>query len=179
MPLTPLPPSNTKRYKMRYTVGGVGHSITARCSSSQNDTTALGFFNALFAAIAASLGSNTVWTQPEVADEGSDVFNAVGGWSPLTGTGSSVAAVDRPRALCFAGRTVNGRKTKAFLYGMTSGFTTPDTYEEDPIVTATIQDFRDLLQSQADFWLGIDGVKPTWYQRITIKTNDHFVDALR
>jgi hypothetical protein len=66
-----------------------------------------------------------------------------------------------------------------FVYGTGSTYVTPDTYEEDPLVTAPFQGFQGLLNSQADFWLGIDGVKPTWYFRNTIKTNDHYVDAKR
>lgn len=179
MPLTPLPANNTKRYKMLYVVGGVNHSLTARCSSSQSDGTAVGYFNAAFAVLAAFLGSNVTWTELDVALQGSDIFNATGGWSPLTGTGISCSGINGPRAICFPGRTSGGRKTKAFLYGADNNYATPATFEEDPITTTALSDFQDLLVGQSDFWLGIDEIKPSWYERLTVKVNDHFVQELR
>ena len=179
MPLTPLPASNTKRYKLTYTVEEDQHSLTARCSSAQTDGQALTNFGLMFADVAASLGSNVAWTQLEVALEGSDIFNVVSGWSALTGTGGAVSELDQPRSFCFAGRTNTGRKSKAFLWGIDSAYVTPDVYSMTPIVTATLADFRDHLNSMTDFWLGIDGVKPTWYDRYTVKVNDHWVDLRR
>jgi hypothetical protein len=66
-----------------------------------------------------------------------------------------------------------------FVYGVDSAFPTPDSYSQDPLVTATFQGFQGLLQSQSDFWLGIDGIKPTWYFRMTVKANDRWVDGRR
>jgi hypothetical protein len=179
MPLTPLPEDNTKRYKMLYTVEEDTHSMTARCSSAQNDTTANGYFVALFAAIGASLGSNTTWVDLLVAAQGSNVFNSTGTWTPVAGGGGAVSEVDQPRFIRFPGRASSGRKSSVTVFGVDSGFTTPDAYEEDPLVTATFQGFQGLLNSQSDFWLAIDGVKPVWYFRMTVKTNDHWVDARR
>ena len=179
MPLTPLSEDNTKRYKLEYTVEEDTHSMTSRCSSSQNDGQAATYFADLFAAVGASLGSNVTWVQISVALQGSNVFNIIGGFTPSAGTGGAVSELDQPRAICFPGRTSGGRKTKVFLYGVDSAFATPDSYAQNPITTATLSDFRDLLNSQSDFWLGIDGVKPTWYDRWTIKTNDHWVDGRR
>jgi hypothetical protein len=179
MPLTPLPEDNTKRYKMVYTVEEDTHSLTARAADSMSDSTANSHFVALFAAIGASLGSNCTWVDLQVAAKNSNVFNSTGTWTPSAGTGGPVSEVDQPRALCFPGRSNTGRKVKAFVYGVTSGFTTPDSYEEDPLVTATFQGFQGLLDSQSDFWLAIDGSKPVWYFRLTVKTNDHWVKGRR
>jgi hypothetical protein len=179
MPLTPLPASNTKRYKMRYTVGGINHSFTSRCSDAQTDAAAQTFLDALFADIRGGLGTNVTWVDLEVALSGSDVFNSTATWTPTSGLGTAVSALDLPRSVCIAGRTSGGRKTKTFLYGFTSTFATPDTYELDPIPAGVFTDWHSLLVSQADFWLGIDGIKPTWYLRATVKPNDHFVDKAR
>jgi len=179
MPLSPLPEDNTKRYKMLYTVGPQTHTMTSRCSSAQTDATANAHFVALFAAIGSSLGSNCTWADLLVAAQGSNVFNSTATWTPVTGGGGAVAVVDYPRALNFPGRANSGRKSKVFVFGIDSGFSTPQSYEEDPLVTATFQGFQGLLNSQADFWLAIDGVKPVWYFRCNIKTNDHWVDAAR
>lgn len=179
MPLTPLPEDNTKRYKLIYTVGTFQHSITSRCSASQNDATALGHFAAVGAAMQPAFGTNVTLVNVEVALLGSNVFNIVGGWTPIVGTSSPVSVLDSPRAVCFPGRTTGGRKAKAFWYGVTSSYVTPNAYSEDPLVSPEFQGFQGLLNSQGDFWLGIDGIKPSWYFRCTIKPNDHYVDDLR
>jgi len=143
------------------------------------DATANGHFVSLFAAIGASLGDNVTWVDLQVADNGSNVFNSTGTWTPVTGSGGPVEEVDQPRAMCFPGRANSGRKTKVFVYGLDSDFPTPDSYAENPLVTATFQGFQGLLNSQSDFWLAIDGVKPVWYFRLTMKANDRWVDARR
>jgi hypothetical protein len=179
MPLTPLPEDNTKRYKMLYTVAGQSHNMTARCSSAQTDAQANTYFQDLFDVFESILGDNVTWVGLFVALQSSNVFNDTGTWTPQTGSGSSVSAVDKPRALCFPGRASSGRKVKNFIYGLTSAAATPDTYEEDPLVTSIFQGWQGLLNSQSDFWLAIDGVKPTWYFRVNYKTNDHWVDKAR
>lgn len=179
MPLTPLPEDNTKRYKMVYNVEEDLHSMTARAENSVSDSTANSNFVAMFAAIGASLGSNVTWVDLQVAAQGSNVFNSTGTWTPVTGTGGAVSELDQPRAFCYPGRAASGRKTKVFVYGIDSAFATPDSYAENPLVTATFQGFQGLLNSQTSFWLAIDGVKPTWYFRLTVKANDHWVDGRR
>jgi len=181
MPLSPLPPSNTKRYKLLYTVAGQQHSMISRCSSAQSDGVAVGFFNAQFAAITGALGPNVVWVGVEVALSGSDIFNPIAGWSPLTGTaGNDVSTINEPRAFCYSGRTVGGRKSKVFLYGVGDDVPTPATYEMDPLPgSGEFNNFWVNLNGQADFWLGIDGLKPIWYFRNTVKPNDHFIGLLR
>jgi hypothetical protein len=153
--------------------------MTARCSSGQIDSQAITYFNACFAALQSSLGTNTTWAGVQVALQGSDVFNPIAGWTPVSGSGAIVQPVDTPRALSFVGRTSNGRKSRVFVFGVTSSFVTPPTYEQDPLTTAGFQGFQGLLNSQNDFWLGIDGVKPVWYFRVNVKTNDHYVDLKR
>jgi len=179
MPLTPLPADNTKRYKLLYTVGPNNHSMTSRCSNAQIDATAVSHFQAVAATLQSFVGSNVVFLGVEVAAQGSNVFNPVGGFTPVTGTAAAVSDVNYPRAVCIAGRTSGGRKTKVFVYGAGNAYSFVASYEEDPLTTVQLQGFQGLLNSQSDFWLGIDGVKPTWYFRCTQKTNDHYVDKAR
>jgi hypothetical protein len=179
MPLTPLPEDNTKRYKLIYTVEEDTHTLTARCSASQTDGQAVINFTDCAVALNGILGSNVTWVNLEVALLGSNVFNIVAGWTPQPGGAAVVSELDQPRSICFPGRTSGGRKTKAFIYGASSAYTTPDSYSEDPLTSTPLQGFQGLLDSQTDFWLGIDGIKPTWYFRATIKANDHWVDGRR
>jgi hypothetical protein len=179
MPLSPLPEDNTKRYKLLYAVAGQNHSMQSRCSDAQDDSTAVGHMTAIAASVLTFVGDNVSFLGVSVALAGSNVFNPVGGFTPVTGSGATLGQINFPRAICFPGRTTGGRKTKVFLFGAQNSYNTPNTYEEDPLTTSELQGFQGLLNSQTDFWLGIDGIKPTWYFRMTIKQNDHYVDAQR
>lgn len=179
MPLPILPSSNTKRYKMTYAVEEDVHSMTARAADSLSDSGANAHFVALFAALSGVLGPNVTWLDLSVAATGSDVFDSTGTWTPATGTGEAVSELDQPRAVCFPGRATGGRKVRVFVFGVGSNYITPDSYAENPLVTPQFQGFQGLLNSQTDMWLAIDGVKPVWYFRATVKGNDHWIDARR
>ena len=179
MPLSALPQDNTKRYKMIYVVEEDTHAMVARASDVMSDSVANGYFVALWAAIGGALGTNVTWVDLQVAAPHSNVFNSTGTWTPVTGSGTAVTELDQPRAICFPGRSNTGRKTKVFVFGVSSAKPTPDSYEEDPLTTSEFQGFQGLLNSQSQFWLAIDGVKPTWYFRNTWKGNDHWIQGRR
>lgn len=179
MPLTPLPADNTKRYKMVYNVASKQHSFIIRAADAVTDADAGAALTDAFAALSTLLSSATNWLRLEVALSGSNVFNNTFEFAASVGTGSGINPIDEPRAFCFAGRTSGGRKTKLFLYGITSVLVTPGSYEQQPITQANLADFHDLMQAATDLYLGIDGIKPDWYDRVTIKPNDHWVDQAR
>lgn len=174
MPLTPLPQDNTKRYFLVYTVDGTNHSMMSRASSSFSDATAVSHMQAVAVALQDKMGNDATFLGVEVAAQGSNVRNPIAGFTPVTGTGGSRATFADALSICIAGRAPSGRKTKVFLYG-TAGIAIPANYEEDPLTTAELQGWQGLLNSQSDFWLAIDGTKPTWYFRATFNWNDHWV----
>jgi hypothetical protein len=102
----------------------------------------------------------------------------VPGFTPVTGTGgSSLPAVNKPRTITFPGRTSGGHKTRVVLFGVLG--TTPATWEESPLVSTFVININDLLVASADHWLGIDGVRAVWYDRLTWNDNDHYVRLAR
>jgi hypothetical protein len=155
--------------------------MTARSSDAQTPSVATGFFQDIVAALITTLGVSCSFNDLLMAPSGSDIFNSTATWGDaIFGTNAvDVSEVDSPRAFAFAGRSSGGRKAKVFLYGMTSNHATPASYEEQPITSANLVDVRALLTSQSDFWLAIDGIKPIWYDRVTVKTNDHWVGLER
>lgn len=178
MPLTPLPENNTKRYFLRYTVGSDIHDMQARCADSVSDATALSNFTAIAAALQPDAGTGTIFAEVFVALNGSNVRNPVPGFTPVTGTASgAVGGAETVKAWCIPGRAASGRKVKVFVFGMF--LSTPSDYKQDPLTNSSLQGFQGLLNSQGDFWLAIDGTKPTWYFRATTKGNDHWVDKGR
>jgi len=154
--------------------------MQSRCSDAMDDTTAVGYMQAVADTLAPVMGSNVSFNSVSVALSGSDVVNPVAGLDPVAGTGSAVGVTNQPRAISIPGRSSTGRKTKVFLYGTaTDSLPLSDSWEQDPITDTVIQGFQALLVSQGDFWLAIDGVKPVWYFRLNIKFNDHFVAKAR
>jgi len=179
MALPPLPENNTKRYFLNYQCGGIGHALQSRCSDAMGDATAVDNFTAFVTAILDAMGSNTTFLSVDVALKGSDIRNPVPGWDVLVGTAGGVTGLDLPRSMCFPGRSVTGRKTRLFLFGVTSALVTPTTWAFDPITNPELGAGRALLNSQSDFWCAIDGVKAIWKSRLTVKPNDHYVDKAR
>jgi hypothetical protein len=178
MPLTPLPANNTKRYALVVHTPEHVHHMIARCTTSFSDSTALSNLTAVGAALADGMGNDCHFTSVLVAAQGSNIFNPVAGWSTITGVQAGLPALQEPRSVCISGRASSGRKVKTFVWGL-SGVTTPDTYLSEPIVASYLSGFQGLLNSQTDFWLAIDGLKPVWYNRATWGYNDHFVATAR
>lgn len=178
MPLTPLPENNTKRYTLVFKTPQHTHHITARCADTIGDSTAISNMTAIAAAMQDVVGNDCSFTSLLVAAHGSNIFNPVSGWTPVTGTAAPLDPKEEPRSFCISGRASSGRKSKVFFWGV-SGFTTPATYKSEPIAIGGLSGVQGLLNSQTDFWLAIDGAKPVWYNRVTVGYNDHFVATAR
>lgn len=157
-----------------YTVGSEQHSMQSRSTPSFSDAVAVSHMQAVAAALQPAAGSDVTFLGVEVAAQGSNVRNPIAGFTPVTGTGGTRATFSNALSICIAGRATSGRKTKAFFYG-SAGVGIPASYEENPLTTPALQGWQGLLNSQSDFWLAIDGVKPVWYFRATFTWNDHWV----
>lgn len=178
MPVTPLPASNTKRYQLLLRTPNHTHKLTARAADGFSDSVAIAHLAAVAATLQEQVGNNCTFSSVLVAEKNSNIFNPVSGWTPVTGTSGAMLEVNEPLSICISGRSSTGRKSKAYLYGITS-VTTPVSYVQEPIAVGAISGFQGLLNSQADFWLAIDGTKPVWYNRATWTYNDHFIATAR
>jgi hypothetical protein len=152
--------------------------MQARCADSVSDATAISNFTAIVAALGPIVSNDTTFAGVYVAANGSNVRNPVPGFTPFTGAaGSIVPGTSQVMSWCISGRAPSGRKSKVFIYGLF--LAVPDTWKQDPLTTAELQGFQGLLNSQSDFWLTIDGTKPTWYFRATVSPNDHWIGVER
>src|SRR3569833_414864 len=146
MPITPLPPDNTKRYRLVYTVAGREHRMMSRCGSGMTDATAIGHLNAVAVALAPYMFSDVSFIGVEVLAAGSDVSNPVSGWTVVNGgQPGAMPAAAAARSWAISGRSSTGRKARVYWYG--SNIPQPATWEEDPLVTASFQGFQGLLNS--------------------------------
>lgn len=176
MPISALPASNTKRYKLNYEVGGLQHSVIMRVGNAVTDSTASNAFSTLLSLITDELWSLTVLGM-EVAVSGSDIFNPAT-YSGDTAFGLGAGGLEESvRAASFTGRTATGRKSKFFIFGYkleTSGNARTTSAENGDIDAAVGE-----LNSSAGVWLAIDGTQPVWHAYVNIDHNDHWVQKIR
>lgn len=175
MPLPPLPPSNTERFRINYTVGGKPHDFQVRTdgvSPSAVGTRVHDFLTAL--APALNLVSITT---VEYAAGGSNIFNIVtSGIEAQTfgsgaGTGSAI-----PNDVNFIGRSTGGRRVRLMVFGLKVDAA---DYRFLPGENAAIDAAIVELQSGTNAFLAIDNVKPVWYTYANAGVNAHWQKAIR
>lgn len=179
MPLTPLPASNTKRYFIHWTAGGLEHFTQCRVSDDTDNAFAVAFLQNDLTILLPALGDNVVIDGLEVAANGSDIRNPVSGWTVLSGTGGTdVVGQQRARSFSLRGRSTSGRKWKALFWGFIAALQ-PD-FELALADQSTAQsDFQTQVQERTNQWLAIDGTKPIVRTNFLEDYNDHWEKELR
>jgi len=175
MPLPALPPDNTARFRVNYTVGGHGHDFQVR--STPVSPAALGTVVDLFlTALEPALNLMSIQTI-EFAPSGSNVFNIVttgiegNVYGSGAGTGSAI-----PNYVDFIGRSSGGRRVRLAVFGLKIDAT---DYRFLPGENAAVDDAIDVLQAATGSFLAIDGVKPQWYTYANAGVNYHWQHTLR
>lgn len=178
MAVTPLPASNTKRYFILVNADGLNHSMQIRVADTVSDAAAVtnlgNFVDLLLNTSFQSVSYNGL----EVAQKGSDIRNAVSGWTTKTGLGAAnMPDQDRPLTLCARGRSSTGRKVKLFIWGQ--DFTRTPNWKLVPTAESDFEVAVQSLNSAAEYFLAIDGNKPVWKDDLTIDFNDHYEQQAR
>lgn len=173
-----LPESNTKRYWLVYTVGPHEHRILMRVADSIEDEDAVGEAESAWNLLVPTLSTDTILVGLEVAERGSNVRNPVSIEDPIPGTlGGALAEIQRPREWTIKSRSRDGRRGGVGIFGVNQN--TPTTWELAPITEDDLAAFRLRLNVTTGMWLSISGLKPLWYDRVTVGYNDHWVDVMR
>lgn len=178
MAVAALSPSNTWRWFYRYQVGNDVHTIQCRTPDGSNGEGAAQRIALFLQAIApAMFQMNTV--DFNYSAQGSNVrlpfitsaFAASYGTGVPTGQQS-------PFGLAFPGRSAQGHKCRVYLIGSKlqgdNNFRYTTTENVDVAAARTV-----LLNSQPNFFCGIDGQRVNWYLYATSKQNDHFIKKRR
>lgn len=176
MPLTPLPPDNTLRYKVNYTFAGHNHDFQVRGDGSSTDG-GLGTIVDNFLTDLDPVLYPIVITTVEKAIAGSNVFNVVtsGIESNTYGSGSPSGLL-APQFIGFQGRSVGGRKCRLSVYGIKPE---ENDYRFNPGDNADVDAAIVTLQSAAHYFLSIDGIHPTWYAYANTGFNAYWQRNLR
>lgn len=178
MALPPISPSNTKRYFLTYNNGADDHTMQFRSTDSFIDQDAADLASVLLSAMAPLMFTTTV-VDFTVATKNSNVRlpTTASGFLASYGTGT-IAAVDRPYALTFSGRALDGRRVHLALIGQKLRGDSNYVYTaiENAAVSAVV---AALNTGNGSFYISNTGVETNWYPRATAKQNDHVVASLR
>lgn len=160
MALTPLPPSNTARYKVFYTFATYSHVTQVRAAGVHSPSSFGTWFDGLLTELTAALYPLVI-NKVEFAASGSDVFNTVvtgiEGNSYGSGSPSGLLA---PQFIAFQGRSSGGRKVRLSIYGIKPE---ENDYRFEQGDNADVDDAITYINTPSSFAKAIDGVTPSWY----------------
>jgi hypothetical protein len=178
MPVTALPASNTIRYRLKYTVNTVPHSMLMRVAAGQTDTDANNIFHALLTAAAPILNQyNTITLEKAVV--GSDVFNPVT-WTGSASYGAGVddTTINRVLSMCFVGRDSLGHKVRLFMFGP-KGLSGTGDYRISGVENATISTLVGTLNGYVNVFRTIADNDPVWKSYAELNISKHWEKKLR
>jgi len=178
MALTPLPPSNTKRYFVGIQAAGHQHHVMCRTNDDASDTDVVTALQFQFNLLAPVMFSDTHVNELLVAQVGSEIRNPVSGWTVIDGEQPGPEPDDdHPLSLCLRGRSSSGRKTRLFLYGIL--FTRTPEWLLTPDPESELEAFATAVRGSVGIWKAIDGTQSIWKGDYTIDFNDHWIDVDR
>lgn len=153
-----LPPSNTARLWIDYTLDGQAHSIMLRYATTAEAAANAPNFRALAVANASNFFNEVTFTGARVADPGSNVSNPVIFGEPVTGTGGAIPGIYPIVYADIVGRDTGGHKLRAFLYGIADTSTFPDNFRlslsADRDFSRVMSDLRDLIEESNAVTIG-------------------------
>lgn len=178
MAVTPLPPDNTVRWYLKYTVSSFPHTLQMRSSAAATASNVCFQFDALLTALGPLL-----WLMPIIGLERSAAGSNVRLPMPTVGLEASYGSgtppgYQLPWGMNFAGRSVTGRRSHVYVLNCKN--TTDTNFVLTAVENTAVAAAVDVLNTaDPDVWLGIDGTSVTYYARATVKQNDHVVGQLR
>lgn len=185
--MTTWAPNHTGRYKARYRVAGIEHTIQIRqplgSSLSSIVSTGASVCHDIFNAVAANLADDFAWLAAEAADQNSSEFVPCTLPTAVTGTvdyvGDDWSGTKRVTALHFAGRAV-GSRAGVFMYGIDVPANLTSERGGDGLVLASeltgLSTVISTLQSNA---AAVSGVYAFWQNHATSKVNDFLLKRVR
>jgi len=179
MPVTPLPPSNTERWFLDYTVMDVEHVFIMRAADVLPDADATEAFDTILTILAPNL-ITLIPVGLRHAAAGSDLtFPA-----SMTGLAASYGAetetpINIPLQSTFTGRSPDGRKARVGFFGWAGQNDASWRYTtaEDAVVAAAVSSLNSL--SGSGRFVSISGAAVTYHPYMNVGYNDHWVKEAR
>lgn len=183
--MTTFAPPFTPRYKARYKVGGIEHTLQARGPRGSTfvfmDQFA-GYFHDLFQAFGTKLLTQHQWIDAQIALTDSDTF--IPATLPAANTSGAEDPGDwsaraRIRGLTISGQSTAGR-ARVTLFGIMYDDSAPGDIGADGIISAgedaSIATAVALLNLR---WYSAGGVHAVFHNQATYKENDHLLKLVR
>lgn len=174
MPLGPLPPSNTARFRVHYSIGSFSHTAEMRTTISPAAFGTLfhQFLTALGPILAALVISFVEW-----APAGSDVFNSViTGIEGNTYGSGGLSLLDVGNYYNFIGRSSGGRRNRLAIFG---AINLGNDYRLVAGENAASDAAVAVLVGASINTLAIDGLPTVWKTYVNTGTNVHWQKAVR
>lgn len=172
--MAPLPPNGTPRFRVNYSVNGIGHDFQVRSASSPS---AIGdYVGAFLGALEDSIYELIVSTV-EFAADNSNVFLPVttGVEGQTFGSGENVV-LQAPQFYGFIGRTSGGRKWHLDVFGAGLMFA---NFRVEPGEDARLTAAVTALGDPSGSLIGIDGLPVTVYTYVNAGINSYWQRAIR
>lgn len=158
--MTPLPPNNTERWFVDYSVSGTAHTLLLRAEAPTDASTVSSFVSDLFGALTTNLYATTISGLRKAA-QGSDISLD----QPYTGTtefGADAAGDGfKPAFIAFQGRSEGGRPVKLTIFGYKDIGDVGD-YRFVPGAGSSIADAQAVIEATAGFPCAIDANNVIW-----------------
>lgn len=179
-------PNYTARYKLSYRVFGMSHSATFRLerTTAPGDlasfVTKLGLF---LSDLAPNLYTSWTVIKAEFADGNSDLFLPVAAPAQPSAGASQDGLANSRRAqfIQFVGKGMQGSKGSFYIYGYNVGYENGISSDfritslENSAISAAITRLSETSPAE----VAIDNSNMLWYPYVNVKTNDHYVHAIR
>lgn len=182
--MTTFAPNFTPRYKARYHVGGIDHTVQVRGprGATAADMESKGhLLHDAWNAFAAGTYSDFAWLSAEYALTDSDVFIPITTPSAVTGAidPADFSAVERIKGLTFSGRAP-GSRARFTMYGLAFTDTVPGDFAATGVLlgidVAAVGTVATLASSN---WYANSGSQAIYPARATYKENDHLLKLVR
>lgn len=158
--MAPLPPNNTMRYFLDYTVCSRSHTLEMRVADGTNAAAASTAFDDLFTALDDAIFATTIDLM-RVSDNGSDFsFPVTYSGSASFGSGTGTPA-DSGGYSSWIGRSIDGRRAHVTVFG--SKITaTGGNWRAAPGENTDLDNALGVLVAATDLWLSISGLEVVW-----------------
>lgn len=181
-------PSFTPRYGVRYRAGSLDHTVVVRGFRGESENATVirgsGVLFDLYNALASVLADDFTWVSAFYIAQDTEVSGISSTPSPVTGLValSGLSTQDRISSLGFSGKAANGGKASLKLFGFNfSTDVAAGNEQTDFVLLATegshIANAIDALNN-GGLATRSNGVA-VWYNRTTIKVNDHWLKLAR
>lgn len=181
-------PNFTSRYILQYRSAGVPHTMTLRGyigeAMATTITRSVATIQDLFDALSPSTPDNLAFEGAFYIAQGDEVTvpATVPTATPGTSPAGNFSPQDKITTLGFAGKSSLGAKAKLFVFGVQMDTDVFGAGEmNDFLITAGEFAHIDAAVSvlNTNELPAIDGGQITWYPRVTIKINDHWLKPVR